>query len=103
MGSRHQTLITGDVSEEHILPYRRIAHQTIKKSVPNSYQQAINSKKCKEWEKEIYKELDSMEKLKVWTITEKKPKDHPITCTWVFKIKKDNQKQVIKHKAGLCT
>ncbi|MBW0473126.1 hypothetical protein O181_012841 [Austropuccinia psidii MF-1] len=43
-----------------------------------------------------------MEKLEVWTIRDKTPKDHPITCTWVFKVKVDDEKRVIEHKARLC-
>ncbi|MBW0564191.1 hypothetical protein O181_103906 [Austropuccinia psidii MF-1] len=45
IGPRHPTLITGDVSEANILPYRRRTHQTVETStVPNNYQQAIDSK-----------------------------------------------------------
>ncbi|MBW0500543.1 hypothetical protein O181_040258 [Austropuccinia psidii MF-1] len=43
-----------------------------------------------------------MQTLEVWTIRDKIPKDHPITCTWVFKVTEDNQKRVIEHKERLC-
>ncbi|MBW0496935.1 hypothetical protein O181_036650 [Austropuccinia psidii MF-1] len=91
IGPRHLTLITGDISEDNILPYRRSAHQTFETLVTNTYQKVINSKQCKEWEKAITKELESMEKLEVWTIRDKKPEDHPMTCTWGFKIKKEKK------------
>ncbi|MBW0491102.1 hypothetical protein O181_030817 [Austropuccinia psidii MF-1] len=88
IGPRHPTLITGDVSEENILPYRRRAHQTVETSiVPRNYQQAVDSKDSNKWKNAIVKELNNMEKLDVWTIRDKTPKDHPITCTWVFKLK----------------
>ncbi|MBW0473124.1 hypothetical protein O181_012839 [Austropuccinia psidii MF-1] len=103
IGPRHPTLITGDVSEANILPYQRRAHQTVETSkVPNNYQKAINSRDGNRWKEAISKELNNMEKLEVWTIRDKTPKDHPIPCTWVFKVKEDDQKRVIEHKARLC-
>ncbi|MBW0510480.1 hypothetical protein O181_050195 [Austropuccinia psidii MF-1] len=100
IGPRHQTLITGDVSEENILPYKRRAHQTVESSIiPNNYQQAIKSKDSNKWEEAISKELDNMKKLNVWTIRDRMPEDHPITCAWVLNLKEDNRKQEIKHKA----
>ncbi|MBW0516877.1 hypothetical protein O181_056592 [Austropuccinia psidii MF-1] len=93
IGPRHATLITGDVSEANILPYQRRAHQTVEASmIPNSYQQAINSKDGNKWKEAISKELENMQKLGVWTIRDKIPQDHPIACTWVFRVKEDNQK-----------
>ncbi|MBW0524908.1 hypothetical protein O181_064623 [Austropuccinia psidii MF-1] len=102
IGPRNPTLITGDVSEENILPYQRKAHQTVETSIiPNNYQQAIKSKDCDKWEEAISKELNIMKNLEVWKIRDRTPKDHPITCTWVFKVKEDNQKEVINHKERL--
>ncbi|MBW0548570.1 hypothetical protein O181_088285 [Austropuccinia psidii MF-1] len=97
---RHPTLITGDASEANILPFQRRAHKTVEASmIPNSYQQAINSKDGVKWKEAISKELNNMKRLEVWTIRDKVPKDHLITCTWVFKVKEDSQKRVIEHKA----
>ncbi|MBW0523617.1 hypothetical protein O181_063332 [Austropuccinia psidii MF-1] len=65
IGPRHPTLITGDISEENILPYQRRAHQTVESNtIPNNYQQAIKSKDSDKWEEEILKELDNRKKLK---------------------------------------
>ncbi|MBW0460937.1 hypothetical protein O181_000652 [Austropuccinia psidii MF-1] len=97
IGPRHPTLITRDISSKNILPYRRRAHKEIKLKIQKSYQEAINSLKCKKWKEEISKELDKMIKLKVWKI-----RDHPITSTWVFKVKKDDQQQITKEKERLC-
>ncbi|MBW0589762.1 hypothetical protein O181_129477, partial [Austropuccinia psidii MF-1] len=77
-------------------------HQAYEVTVPNNYQQAINSEQRGEWEKEIAKELDNMEKLKVWSIRDKNANNHPIICTWVFKTKKHAQQQLIDNKARLC-
>ncbi|MBW0489611.1 hypothetical protein O181_029326 [Austropuccinia psidii MF-1] len=102
IGPRHPTLITGDISSKNILPYRRRVHQTYEATVPKNYQQAINSEQWVEWEKVITKELDNMGKLKVRSIRDKNPNDQPISCTWVFKTKKNEQQQIIKHKSRLC-
>ncbi|MBW0550843.1 hypothetical protein O181_090558 [Austropuccinia psidii MF-1] len=51
IGPRHPTLITGDISEENILPYQRRAYQTVEASIiQNNYQQAIKSKDINKWE-----------------------------------------------------
>ncbi|MBW0488410.1 hypothetical protein O181_028125 [Austropuccinia psidii MF-1] len=62
--------------------------------IPNNYQQAINSKYGDKWKEAISRGLDNMQKLEVWTIREKIPKDHPITCTWVFKVKEEDFHQI---------
>ncbi|MBW0493301.1 hypothetical protein O181_033016 [Austropuccinia psidii MF-1] len=44
IGPRHPTLITGDISENNILPYQRRVHQTIETNpIPKSYQQEMES------------------------------------------------------------
>ncbi|MBW0467291.1 hypothetical protein O181_007006 [Austropuccinia psidii MF-1] len=50
----------------------------------------------------INKELLKMKKLEVWSIEDSKTNDHPITTTWVFKVKRDHNNEVIEHKAWLC-
>ncbi|MBW0538165.1 hypothetical protein O181_077880 [Austropuccinia psidii MF-1] len=50
----------------------------------------------------INKELLNMEKLGVWSIENRKINNHPITTTWVFKVKKNHNDGVIEHKARLC-
>ncbi|MBW0480414.1 hypothetical protein O181_020129 [Austropuccinia psidii MF-1] len=76
IGPRHPTLITGDISENNILPYQRRAHQTIETNpIPKSYQQAINS------------ENGNL----------KRTRQHAKA-----KMKEDDQKQIIEHKARLC-
>lgn len=47
------------------------------------------------------KELESIEKNKTWTLIELPSGHKPIGLKWVFKLKKDSDRQVIKHKARL--
>ncbi|MBW0485650.1 hypothetical protein O181_025365 [Austropuccinia psidii MF-1] len=50
----------------------------------------------------INKELLNMEKLGVWSIENRKTNDYPIMTTWVFKVKRNHNDEVIEHKAQLC-
>ncbi|MBW0464270.1 hypothetical protein O181_003985 [Austropuccinia psidii MF-1] len=50
----------------------------------------------------INKELLNMEKLGVWSIENRKTNNHSITTTWVFKVKRNHNDEVIEHKAQLC-
>ncbi|MBW0585055.1 hypothetical protein O181_124770, partial [Austropuccinia psidii MF-1] len=43
-----------------------------------------------------------MKRLNVWEVVDRKPSDHPITTTWVFKIKCDHNNNITEHKARLC-
>ncbi|KAL9258168.1 Retrovirus-related Pol polyprotein from transposon TNT 1-94-like protein [Drosera capensis] len=53
------------------------------------------------WYQAIQKELESIEKNNIWTLTELPPGHKSIGLKWVFKLKKDSDGQVIKHKARL--
>ncbi|MBW0531556.1 hypothetical protein O181_071271 [Austropuccinia psidii MF-1] len=60
------------------------------------------SPKKEQWNLAIKKELQNMENLNVWTLRNRKNNDHPITSTWVFKVKEDDSGRIIEHKARLC-
>ncbi|KAL9256460.1 Copia protein-like protein [Drosera capensis] len=49
----------------------------------------------------MQKELESIEKNNTWTLTELPPGHKVIGLKWVFKLKKDSEGRVIKHKARL--
>ncbi|MBW0463880.1 hypothetical protein O181_003595 [Austropuccinia psidii MF-1] len=102
IGPRNPTLISGSVSTNNILPYRTREHWAIKSNVPKSYQEAARSDQRKEWRNSITQDLNNMTRLNVWTIRDDKDKDHPITSTWAFKAKKDDQQQITKYEARLC-
>ncbi|MBW0549424.1 hypothetical protein O181_089139 [Austropuccinia psidii MF-1] len=48
------------------------------------------------------KDLDEMNRLNFWKIVDRKQSDHPITTTWVFKVKRNHKHSLTEHKARLC-
>ncbi|MBW0481737.1 hypothetical protein O181_021452 [Austropuccinia psidii MF-1] len=104
IGPRHPTIITAYVDPLHILPYKRRAeaYLSIANDPPATYQSALKSKDKEAWVLAIEKELTTMNNLNVWEVVELK-KDYKIVgTTWVFKLKRDHQNNIIKHKARLC-
>ncbi|MBW0481966.1 hypothetical protein O181_021681 [Austropuccinia psidii MF-1] len=102
IGPRHPTLISSEIRTNNILPFNRRAYKTnLTKNtvVPNNYKSAIESEEEKEWMLAINKEPLNMEKLGVWSIENRKTNSHPITTTWVFKVKRNHNDEVIEHKA----
>lgn len=65
---------------------------------PTNYKKAAREK---EWEQAMVKEMESIEKNNTWHLTEL-PKGHKfIGLKWFFKLKKDAEGKIIKHKARL--
>ncbi|MBW0481297.1 hypothetical protein O181_021012 [Austropuccinia psidii MF-1] len=62
----------------------------------------MQGKDAEKWQVAIKKELDNMNRLNFWEIVDRKTSDHPITTTWVFKVKCDHNYSVTEHKARLC-
>lgn len=105
-----------EISTDNILFYDRRGNPTtylidrpicyltkeINTSVPKSYTQAIKSADSDKWIKAIEKELDNMKSHNVWTICEMKNNTKLLNCTWVFKIKLDDENKPIEYKARLC-
>lgn len=69
--------------------------------IPNTYEEAINSANCHQWKKAVAEELQSHENNKTWIITERNEKK-PVTCKWVFSIKKNKDGEIERYKARLC-
>ena len=53
------------------------------------------------WQEVIQKELEAIEKNKTWALTNLPSRHKPISLKWVFKLKKNSEENVIKHKARL--
>ena len=53
------------------------------------------------WQEAIQKELEVIEKNKTWALANLLPGHKLIGLTWVFKLKKNSEGNVIKHKARL--
>ena len=66
------------------------------------YNQALKTKDKEKWANAINKEVDNMKSYEVWEIINKTPKNKPLSCTLVFKIKPEALNQKEEHKARLC-
>ncbi|KAL8131242.1 hypothetical protein AgCh_007242 [Apium graveolens] len=63
---------------------------------PSNYTQAIQEVK---WKKAMKYELESIEKNKTWSLVDLPPGREAKGLKWVFKVKKDTNRAIIKHKA----
>lgn len=68
----------------------------LKVEEPVSYNEAS---KEKEWQHAMKLEVETFEKNKTWTLTDLPPRHKPIGLKWVYKLKKDTERNVVKHKA----
>ena len=60
---------------------------------------ASNSKR--EWQQAMKNELDSLGANNTWELVEKPKTRAAVSCKWVFKTKKDEDGNIVKHKARL--
>ena len=63
---------------------------------PNSYKEALNSEKSREWINATKEEIES------WNVgTSRAPEDQDIKNKWVFKMKHDKNDKPTRYKAKL--
>jgi len=72
------------------------------KEDPRSYNEAIVSIHRENWTLAIESELGNMEKHDVWTVVTQTKDMHPLSTTWVFRRKTDQDRNLTKFKARLC-
>ncbi|KAL8154922.1 hypothetical protein AgCh_000326 [Apium graveolens] len=65
---------------------------------PLNYSQAARKK---EWEDAMKVEIDAIEKNNTWKLVELPSGQKPIKLKWVYKLKRDRNGEVVKHKARL--
>ena len=65
---------------------------------PVNFEEAVTSKS---WREAMQTELDAIVKNKTWQLVDLPPGHKAIGLKWVFKVKKDNLGNVLKHKARL--
>lgn len=65
---------------------------------PGSYEQAM---KEKAWEQAMRNEIEAIERNETWKLEELPPGYKPIGLKWVYKLKRDTNGNVIKHKVRL--
>jgi hypothetical protein len=68
---------------------------------PLNYKQAIKRPDGHKWQQAVEKELDSMEKNKVWKLVDLPANASVIKCRWVFKTKLDESNKPVRFKARL--
>ena len=68
---------------------------------PSSYKEAMSGGQAEAWKDAIAKELESLEKHGVWSLEDLPPGRRAIGCKWVFKTKRDQHGDLVKHKARL--
>lgn len=69
--------------------------------IPNTYQEAMNSPNSDLWKKAIAEELQSHKENQTWILTDRTEKK-PVSCKWVFTIKKNKYGEIERFKARLC-
>lgn len=69
--------------------------------IPNTYEEAMNSPNSHLWKKAIVEELQSHEENQTWILTDRTEKK-PVSCKWVFTIKKNRDGEIVRFKARLC-
>jgi hypothetical protein len=84
-------------------PVLALTNTTNVKDPPQSFKQAINSNESDAWKEAIDKEIDSLNKLKVFKLIEKSKVKHIklVGTKWVFDYKINEQNEIIRHKARL--
>lgn len=55
----------------------------------------------KEWVNAMNIEMETIEKIKTWVLTDLPPGHKAIGLKWVYKLKKDIEGNIVKHKARL--
>lgn len=65
---------------------------------PSDYEQAKGEKM---WEQAMENEIEAIERNNTWKLEELSPGHKPIGLKWVYKLKRDNNGKIIKHKARL--
>ncbi|MBW0483613.1 hypothetical protein O181_023328 [Austropuccinia psidii MF-1] len=103
----NQNIIIGDIDPRNILnKSRRKIHSINSVSTltpdPKTYMQALRSPEKDFWIDAIKTELDNMMKHQVWTPSNHPPNLKPLSTTWVFKKKTDENGNLTKFKAQLC-
>ncbi|MBW0525405.1 hypothetical protein O181_065120 [Austropuccinia psidii MF-1] len=100
----HPTLICSDINQQNILSHSRQAGSllTAADEAPQTFKAAISGDAKEVWAMAINKELQSMERLRVWDVVDLNPSYRLVGTTWVFKAKKNHLGEVTEHKACLC-
>lgn len=68
---------------------------------PMSFKEATNGPDSREWKASMQSEYDSLMKNQTWVLAELPAGRKPITCKWVYKVKRDSNGKVERYKSRL--
>lgn len=71
-------------------------------AVPLSYQEAVKGPNAEQWIEAINSELEAHNENQTWVLVERKTGMKTIDSKWVFKVMKDADGNIYRHKARLC-
>jgi hypothetical protein len=66
---------------------------------PKTYLEAINNSNSKEWLEAMQAEINQLESQNVWNLVDRKPSYNILKGRWVYKIKTDENNNLVKYKA----
>ena len=86
----------------HILPPRDVEHANmVMHDKPHTLSEAMQSSDAKKWKLAMQEKYDSLMANGTWKLTPL-PKNHQsVGCKWVFRIKRDASRNVVRYKARL--
>ncbi|CAM8957332.1 unnamed protein product [Rhodiola kirilowii] len=76
---------------DKMIHYALLAVESVKFTVPETYEQALHDKHANEWVKAMHEEIQSMYENKTWTLVPKPANVKTVTCKWIYRIKEGNE------------
>lgn len=86
---------------EDSIPDFLLCAQSIKCSIPTSYQEIRNRADRLDWERAVNDEINSLLINNSWTLVQKPENKNIVDCKWVFSLKNDEFGNPIRYKARL--
>lgn len=86
---------------EKLHPPIRYEANLIETDVPLTYDEAMNNHDSRKWRAAILEELEALKKNYTWDLLPLPPGKRSISSKWVFKVKRDADGQIQRHKARL--
>ncbi|CAM8902297.1 unnamed protein product [Rhodiola kirilowii] len=76
---------------DKMIHYALLAAESVKFTVPETYEQALHDKHAIEWVKAMHEEIKSMYENKTWTLVPKPANVKIVACKWIYRIKEGNE------------
>jgi hypothetical protein len=84
---------------ENLIDY--MDHEVYNIEIPKTYEQSQVSPYQLEWNKAMVDELQTMRERKVWTLVDRPEKTKVVGSRWVYSVKTNDNKQIVRFKARL--